>query len=56
MFNKKKLRVSLIPWVLYDTVKITGRDRYYPLRVTVSVGMGTVWENLTCSIPVWNPR
>ena len=36
-------------------MQMTGCDRYYPPKVTVLVGMGTVWENLTHSIPMWNP-
>ena len=34
---------------------MTGRDGYYPPRVTVSAGTGTVWENPTRGIPVRNP-
>ena len=44
----------MIPRVSYDTVQITGRDGYYPSRVMVSAGAGTVWENPTRSIPVRN--
>ena len=44
----------MIPRVSYDTAQITGRDGYYPSRVTVSVGAGTVWENPTRGIPVRN--
>ena len=33
----------------------TVQYRYYPQQVTVCTGTGTVWENQTCSIPVFNP-
>ena len=34
---------------------ITGRDGYYLPWVTVSAGMGMVWENPTRGIPVRYP-
>jgi len=35
---------------------MTGRDGYYPSRVTGSAGTGTVCENPTRGLPVRNPR
>ena len=32
-----------------------GRNGYYPPWVTVLVGMGMMWENLTHGILVWKP-
>ena len=37
-------------------MKITGRYLPVPATGTVLVGMGTVWENSTCRLPVPNPR
>jgi len=28
---------------------------YYPWQVMVYMGMGVVWENLTCRLPVLSP-
>ena len=42
-----------MPWVLYGTTSFMGW--YIPSMGTVFAGLGTVWENLTCSIPMFNP-
>jgi len=46
--NEKNLRVS------FDITLIMGQYRCIPSTGTVSVGSGTVQENLTLSIPVVN--
>ena len=53
-FNEKKLWVPLIPQVSFDTARFTVWVRVYPRWVTVCAGLGTVWENPTCGIPVLN--
>ena len=52
-FNENKRQV---PKVLRNTAWITVRVRVYPWRVTVCAGSGTVWENPTRGIPVFNPK
>ena len=47
--------VSWIPRVSFDTVQFTGRVQVVPMAGTVCHGTGTVWENLTCGLPVLNP-
>ena len=49
-FNENKQRVP------YNTAWITVRVWVYPWRVTVCAGSGTVWENPTRGIPVFNPN
>ena len=55
-FNKKKPQVPKVLRVSFDTTWIMVQYWYYPQQVTVYTGTGVVWENLTCSIPVFNPR
>ena len=52
-FNENKQRVPKVP---YNTAWITVRVWVYPWRVTVCAGSGTVWENPTCGIPMFNPK
>ena len=49
---KKKTWVPLILQVSSDTTRFTVRVRVFLQWVTVCVGLGTVWENLTCGIPM----
>ena len=53
-FNEKKPQVPLIPWVSFDTARFMVQVQVYPQWVTVCVGSGMVWKNLTCGIPVLN--
>ena len=55
-FNAKKPWVPKVPWISLDTMWITVWYGSYLPQVMVYMGMGTVWENPTCSIPVWNPK
>jgi hypothetical protein len=43
------------PRVLFDTALFTVRYGYYPPQVTVSAGVGMVWQKLTHGIPILNP-
>ena len=52
-FNENKRRVPKVP---QNTAWITVWVRVYPWRVTVCAGSGTVWENPTRGIPVFNPN
>ena len=52
-FNENKQRVPKVP---YNTAWITVRVRVYLWRVTVCAGSGTVWENPTRGIPMFNPN
>jgi hypothetical protein len=52
-FNENKQRVPKAP---RNTTWIAVRVRVYPWRVTVCAGSGTVWENPTRGIPVFNPK
>src|ERR1700759_2008261 len=49
-------QVPMVPQVSYDTMLIV--VRYVPIPTTSAVftGSGTVWENLTCRLPVLNPK
>jgi hypothetical protein len=53
--DEEKLWVRCIPRVSYHTAEITGWYAPVPAMGTVYAGMGTVWENRTRGIPVWNP-